>query len=102
MRAAVLHIGGVPAAFQFDLDCAPTCYAIANSFDRRFARNSPGRVLCYRSFETLAERGIARIDWGAGDPGYKRTMGAEPGPEIVDYLFVRGAAGAAIARAFWR
>lgn len=102
MRVALLHIGGVPAAFQFDLDCAPTSWAIANSFDRRFARYSPGRVLCYRNFETLEERGITRIDWGAGDPGYKRTMGAEAGAPIVDYLFVRSPAVAALARPFWR
>jgi CelD/BcsL family acetyltransferase involved in cellulose biosynthesis len=102
MRVALLHIGDVPAAFAFDIDCAPTCYAIANSYDRRFAKNSPGRVLSYRSFDTLAERGITRIDWGAGDPGYKTTMGAVPGAAIVDYLFVRGAALAAVARRFWR
>lgn len=102
MRAAILHIGDTPAAFSFDLDSAPVCYAIANSFDRRFAKNSPGRVLCYRNFETLAERGIRRIDWGAGDPGYKQTMGAKAGPPLVDYLFVRSAAVAALARHFWR
>ena len=102
MRAAILYVGDTPAAFSFDLDAAPVCYAIANSFDRRFAKNSPGRVLCYRNFESLEERGIARIDWGAGDPGYKQTMGAKAGPPLVDYLFVRSAAVAALARPWWR
>jgi hypothetical protein len=102
MRAAILYIGDVPAAFSFDLDAGPVCYAIANSFDRRFAKNSPGRVLCYRNFATLEPRGVARVDWGAGDPGYKQTMGAKAGPPLVDYLFVRGAALAALAKPLWR
>ena len=39
---------------------------------------------------SAAEAGIETIGWGAGDPGYKSEMGAEAGPEIVDYLIVRG------------
>ncbi|HEY0043637.1 MAG TPA: GNAT family N-acetyltransferase [Allosphingosinicella sp.] len=89
MWAAVLTVGGIPAAFEFDLDCAPVRYCIANSYDRRFARNSPGRVLAYRNFEHLDARGIHILDWGSGDPGYKKQMGAAGGPDIVDLLFVR-------------
>ncbi|HEY0147873.1 MAG TPA: GNAT family N-acetyltransferase [Allosphingosinicella sp.] len=102
MRVAILHIGDTPAAFLFELTCGGTSYAIANSFDRRFAKNSPGRVLAYRRFERFDAQGITRVDWGAGDPGYKRTMGAEAGPEIFDWLFVRSAAAAALLRPLWR
>lgn len=102
MSAAVLRIGGRPAAFAFDLECGATRYCIANSYDARFARHSPGRVLAYRSFERLEELGIGLLDWGAGDPGYKQTIGATAGPAIVDLLFARSAAAAALIRPLWR
>jgi CelD/BcsL family acetyltransferase involved in cellulose biosynthesis len=102
MWAAILDVGGVPAAFSFDLDCGRTKYCIANSYDRRFAKQSPGRILCYRNFEKLDERGTDHLDWGAGDPGYKKTLGAWPDRDIVDYLVVRGPILAALLRPLWR
>jgi Acetyltransferase (GNAT) domain len=101
MWGSILTVGGVPAAFGFALDCGGTRYCIANSFDPRFARHSPGRVLAYRGFEHLEARGVSLLDWGSGDPGYKEMMGAEEGPEVIDWLFVRGPALAALLRPFW-
>jgi CelD/BcsL family acetyltransferase involved in cellulose biosynthesis len=101
MWGSILTVGGVPAAFGFDLDCGATRYCIANSYDPRFARHSPGRALAYRSFEHLDARGVSLLDWGSGDPGYKEAMGAEEGPEVVDWLFVRGRALAAMLRPVW-
>ncbi len=101
MWGSILTIGGVPAAFGFDIDCGRTRYCIANSYDPRFAKQSPGRVLAYRSFEHLAARGIDLLDWGTGDPGYKRMMGASEGPAVVDWLFVRNRALAALLRPLW-
>jgi CelD/BcsL family acetyltransferase involved in cellulose biosynthesis len=49
MSAALLTIKGVPSAFSFDLDCGPTRYAIANSYDPAVARHSPGKLLAYRN-----------------------------------------------------
>lgn len=100
MWAVILYVGDAPAAFSFDLDCGATRYAIANSYDARFAKNSPGRLVCYRNFEKLDERGVRRIDWGAGDPGYKQTMGAVPGAAIVDYVLTRSPVAAALAGRF--
>lgn len=102
MRAAILHVGGEPAAFSFDMDCGDLKYAIANSYDERLAKHSPGKCLYYRNLVEAMERGISRVDWGAGDSGYKRTIGAEPGPAIVDMLFVRGAGLAALLGPLWR
>ncbi|HEY9552325.1 GNAT family N-acetyltransferase [Allosphingosinicella sp.] len=102
LHAAILTIGGSPAAFAFDLDVGALKYAIANSYDQRFARNSPGRVLAYRSLAGAMDRGIERVDWGAGDSGYKSTLGAVPGPEIVDCLFVRSALLGRLLRPFWK
>lgn len=90
MWAAVLYVGGDPVAFSFDLDCPPVKYAIANSYDEALAKHSPGKVLYYRNLVASMDRGVRRVDWGAGDSGYKTTIGAEPGPEILDLLLVRG------------
>ena len=101
LSCSILDVGGVPAAFTFSLRCGDTLYFIANSYSERFAEGSPGRILLYRDFLRAAEDGVARIGWGAGDPGYKSEMGAEPGPDIIDLLLVRGPI-AALARPLWR
>lgn len=89
MWAAVLRVDGAPAAFSFDLNAGALKYAIANSYDPAFAKHSPGKLLYYRNLVRAIEDGIATVDWGAGDSGYKRVIGAERGPAIRDWLFVR-------------
>ena len=101
LSCSLLHVGGVPAAFTFSLESGATRYYIANSYSERFAGSSPGRILLYRDFQQAAAAGTEKIGWGAGDPGYKSEMGAEPGPEILDYLIVRSGVLAALARPFW-
>lgn len=89
MNAAMLYVGGQPAAFSFDLDVDNRKYAIANSYDPAFAKHSPGKCLYYRNLVDGMNRGIGLVDWGAGDGGYKQTIGATRGPEIVDCLVIR-------------
>lgn len=98
LSAALLTIDGVPAAFSFDLDCGATKYAIANSYDPAVAKHSPGKLLYYRNLLRARERGIRTVDWGAGDSGYKQTIGAEQGPAIRDWLLVRPGLPAILAR----
>lgn len=88
-HAALLYVDGAPAAFSFDLDAGATKYAIANSYDPAFAKHSPGKLLYYRNLMEAMERGIERVDWGAGDSGYKRVIGASEGPAIRDWLLLR-------------
>ena len=88
-HAALLRVDGVPAAFSFDIDAGALKYAVANSYDPRFAKHSPGKLLYYRNLLHGIDRGIRRVDWGAGDSGYKRVIGAEKGPAIRDWLFLR-------------
>jgi CelD/BcsL family acetyltransferase involved in cellulose biosynthesis len=102
MRAAMLYVGGTPAAFSFDLDVGETKYAIANSYDPAFAKHSPGKCLYYRNLIEAAERGIRFVDWGAGDSGYKTTLGAVPGVEIVDCLVIRPAMLGRALRPVWQ
>ena len=88
-NAAILRVDGVPAAFSFDIDAGATRYAIANSYDPAFAKHSPGKLLHYRNLTAAIDRGIARVDWGAGDSGYKQVLGAEQGPAMRDWLLLR-------------
>jgi CelD/BcsL family acetyltransferase involved in cellulose biosynthesis len=101
LSCSILRVGGMPAAFTFSVTSGRTRYYIANGYSARFAERSPGRILLYRDFIDAAGAGIETINWGAGDPGYKAEMGAEPGPELLDALFVRGALMGALARPFW-
>ncbi len=96
-RAALLTVDGRPAAFSFDLDAGALKYAIANSYDPAFAKHSPGKLLYYRNLVDALGRGVTRVDWGAGDSGYKRTIGAEAGPAIRDWLLIPPGAAARIA-----
>ena len=105
MRAALLTIDGRPAAFSFDLDAGDLRYAVANSYAPAVAKHSPGKLLQYRNLIDGRARGIARVDWGAGDSGYKQVIGADRGPAIRDWLLLRpglpALAGRALAR-WWR
>ncbi len=100
LRAAVLRVDGVAAAFSFDLDAGALKHVIANSYDPRFAKHSPGKLLTYRNLGEAAAAGTTTVDWGAGDSGYKRVVGAVPGPAIRDWLFLRPGLPAAIGRRF--
>jgi CelD/BcsL family acetyltransferase involved in cellulose biosynthesis len=102
LGVGLLSIGGVPAAFSFGLQCGRTRYCIATSYDAAFARHGPGYVAGYRTYFAATERGATRLSLGAGDGGEKSGMGAAPEAELVDCLFVRGAASAALLRPFWR
>jgi CelD/BcsL family acetyltransferase involved in cellulose biosynthesis len=105
MWAAMLRVDGAPAAFSFDLNAGALKYAIANSYDPQFGKHSPGKLLYYRNLLQGIEDGIATVDWGAGDSGYKRVIGAGKGPEIRDWLFVRpgiSALAARMLRNIWR
>ena len=89
MWAAMLRVDGAPSAFSFDMNAGTLKYAIANSYDPRFAKHSPGKLLYYRNLVRAIEDGISAVDWGAGDSGYKQVIGAARGPAIRDWLFVR-------------
>jgi CelD/BcsL family acetyltransferase involved in cellulose biosynthesis len=102
MHVGLLEVGGAPAAFSFGIEAGRTRYCIATSFDRRFAKHSPGKLVSYRTYMDAAERGISFLDDGAGDSGHKSVMGETEGPEIMDYLFVRSRPLAALLRRFWR
>jgi CelD/BcsL family acetyltransferase involved in cellulose biosynthesis len=99
MWAALLRVGGAPAAFSFDMNAGGLKYAIANSYDPAFAKHSPGKLLYYRNLVRALDDGIRMVDWGAGDSGYKRVIGAAKGPAIRDWLLLRPGLPAMLGRA---
>jgi len=103
--AALLTVDGEPAAFSFDLNVGTLKFAIANGYDPAFAKHSPGKLLYYRNLVRALDGGMTRVDWGAGDSGYKRVIGAEPGPAIRDWLLLRPgvpALAGLMLRGVWR
>jgi CelD/BcsL family acetyltransferase involved in cellulose biosynthesis len=102
MHVGLLEIDGKAAAFSFGIEAGRTRYCIATSYDRSFAKHSPGKLVSYRTYMDAAERGITFLDDGAGDGGHKSVMGEAPGPDIMDYLLVRSRFVASLLRRFWR
>ncbi|WP_448657964.1 GNAT family N-acetyltransferase [Sphingomonas sp. CJ99] len=99
--ATILTIDGRPVAFSFDLICGPMLYAVASSYDQAFARISPGALVTVHALNHAVTLGVETVDWGCGDTGYKTEWGAQPGPAIVDLLFVRSPVLAAALRPAW-
>ncbi|MBX3560196.1 MAG: GNAT family N-acetyltransferase [Sphingomonas sp.] len=100
--AVVLDVAGKPVAFTFDLTVGALQYGIASSYDADWSAFAPGHIVTHHHLVESLARGVTQVDWGAGDGGYKREIGAEAGSEIVDCLFVRGRALAAILRTKWK
>ena len=101
LSVTVLHVGDRAIAFSFDLRSGPVQYSIASSYDRDYAAWRPGKIVTYHQFGEALEQGVETIDLGAGDGGYKREIGARPGPAIHDYLIVRHRPLAALLRRRW-
>jgi CelD/BcsL family acetyltransferase involved in cellulose biosynthesis len=105
MWVALLTVDGAPAAFSFDMNLGKLKYAIANSYDPAFARHSPGKLLYYRNLVRALQDGMTMVDWGAGDSGYKSTIGAAQGPAVRDWLLLRPGAPAMLGwvlKGMWR
>ncbi|MEM7689390.1 MAG: GNAT family N-acetyltransferase [Pseudomonadota bacterium] len=101
MTGSLFWIGDDPVAFTFGLDCGDTRLLIANNFDMNFKKDSPGKILIYDDFLKAAERGIAMMDLGLGDAGYKSDMGAEQIGAFVDLMFVKSPLMARALRPLW-
>jgi CelD/BcsL family acetyltransferase involved in cellulose biosynthesis len=104
LRAQLLTIEGQPAVMLFQLEAGPMVHGIATSYDPRFATHSPGKCLHMRALVAAQTRGVERFDWGSGDSGYKRQLGAQPRVAILDCLLLRGplALGTPLLEKLWR
>lgn len=101
LAATILYVGDHPVSFSLDLTTGALQYGIASSYDMAFAAYSPGQIVNVHAIDDGAASGVRQIDWGAGDSGYKREIGAVPGPVIQDFLIVRNPVLAAMLRPKW-
>jgi CelD/BcsL family acetyltransferase involved in cellulose biosynthesis len=90
LRVQALKIDGTLAAWRIQIEVAPMIYSIATSYDPAYRSLGPGICLATRALVAARDAGFERFDWGSGDSGYKQTLGAGPGPDIVDCLLIRG------------
>ena len=101
LSATILWLDDRPIAFSFDLTSGNRQYAIASSFDAEFGEHRVGKIVTYHQLADARAAGVAQVDFGTGDSGYKREIGAVPSSEIHDYLFVRNRSAAALLRLKW-
>lgn len=101
LSATILTVGGEPAAFSFDLQSGTMQYAIASSYDPRFAAFRPGKIVTYHQLDRARVRGVETVDLGAGDSGYKQEMGAVQGSAMLDLLIVRSRSAARLLQFKW-
>lgn len=100
-QATILSLNDRPIAFSFDMLCETVQYAIACSFLEDMGQFRLGNIVTCNQLQYARERGIATVDLGAGDLGYKRQMGATEGEDHVDLLFVRGRIKAELLALRW-
>ena len=99
--AVILLLDERPVAFSFDCDDGPVRYAIAGSHVEDLKHCQIGKTLIYRSMDEALAAGLSTLDLGSGDGGYKRAMGAVPGYELADLLFVRNRLAAPLLEQVW-
>ncbi len=101
LTATILMLGERPVAFSFDLDDGPVRYGIAGSYAEDLKQLGIGKLTNYRAMEDAVAAGQSIMDMGAGDSGYKREMGAVPGYDLADLLFVRSPTAARLLARVW-
>lgn len=99
--AIILFLDDRPVAFSFDLDDGPVRYAIAGTHAEDLKHCQIGKTINYRSMDEALAAGQHTLDLGSGDSGYKRAMGAVPGYDMADLLFVRSRLAASLLERIW-
>ncbi len=89
LSATILMLDDRPIAFSFDLDDGPVRYGIAGTHVEDLKHCYIGKATNYRAMDDAIAAGQTLMDTGSGDSGYKREMGAVPGYDLADLLFVR-------------
>jgi CelD/BcsL family acetyltransferase involved in cellulose biosynthesis len=100
--ATILRVDGRAVAFSLDLDDGPVQYGIVGTYRSDFGKHEVGKLVNYRTVTDAITDGQSVLDLGAGDSGYKREMGAMPGYDLVELLFVRNRWAAKLLRPIWR
>lgn len=94
----VASAAGQPVAFRLALTAGSRSYLIANQYDERYAKHSPGWILFLHHLESALARGVRCIDSAPGDLHYKRRLGGEEAEMRIDVkAYPRTAKGALTA-----
>jgi len=101
LAATILMLDDRAIAFSFDLDDGAWQYGIAGSYVEDLAECNIGKLVNYKALEDAIADGQSMMDMGAGDSGYKRAMGAVPGYDFADLLFVRSRTAARVLARLW-
>jgi hypothetical protein len=101
--AHILYLNDVPISFSFNIDSHDRRMILANLYADATKALSPGWILAHHVIRDAIERGLALIDWGTGDPGYKSKWGAVPADQLIDVMATPpGPVGWASSRVFRR
>lgn len=101
LSATILMLGERPIAFNFFCDDGSVRYGIAGSHVEDLKHCAIGKSTNYRVMDDAMAAGLRLFDTGAGDGGYKREMGAVPGYDLADLLFVRNVIAARLLARLW-
>jgi hypothetical protein len=88
LLAHILYLNDVPISFSFNIDSHDRRMILANLYIDTAKALSPGWILAHHVIRDAIERGLAMIDWGTGDSGYKGKWGALPADQLVDIMAV--------------
>ncbi len=99
--ATILRVDGRAVAFSFDCDDGPVRYGIAGTYRADFGAYEVGKLANRRALADAMSAGQQVVDLGSGDSGYKRKMGAVPGYNFADLLFVRRRSAAWLLKRVW-
>ena len=71
LHFSVLECAGRPAAFHFGFEFGDRLYWYKPSFDPKFARQSPGKILLSYLIRDSLERGLKELDFTVGAEAFK-------------------------------
>lgn len=68
---STMYVGECLVAAHYGLRSKNVCHWWFPTYNRKFSRYSPGKLLLLRLLRESANRGVTRFDFGAGEEGYK-------------------------------
>lgn len=71
---SMLYVGNKPISACFNMRSATTLHCWFSSYDKDFAKYSPGIIIFLKTAERAAELGIKTYDFGSGDYEYKTQL----------------------------
>ena len=87
LRAHVLYLDKIPAAFWVGSLYDGVYYSDYLSYHSEYGKHSPGTILQLHVFQQLCFNGIRCVDFGPGDARYKRQFGASMQAQATLYIY---------------